>query len=56
MLNSRPPLSPFPLSLVADLAQEAVEKVGQDFLKALDWMLSNEGVVPKSKATLAELS
>jgi hypothetical protein len=56
MLNSRPPPSPFPSSLVADLAQEAIEKVGQDFLKALDWMLSNKGAVPKSKATLVELS
>jgi hypothetical protein len=56
MLNSGPPPSPFPSSLVADPAQEAVEKVGRDFLKALDWMPSDEGAVPKSKATLVELS
>jgi hypothetical protein len=56
MLNCGLPLSLFPSSLVADPAQEAVEKVGQDFLKALDRMPSNEGAVPKSKATSAELS
>jgi hypothetical protein len=56
MLNSRPPLSLFSSSLVADPAQEAVEKVGRDFLKALGRMPSDEGAVPKSKATSAELS
>jgi hypothetical protein len=56
MLNSRPPLSPFPSSLVADLAQEAVEKVDREFLKALDRLFSNEGTVLKGKTTLAELS
>jgi hypothetical protein len=56
MFNSELPLSLFPLSLVTDPAQEAVEKVGQDFLKALDQMLSDEDTVSKSKATSAELS
>jgi hypothetical protein len=55
MFNSRLPLSPFPLLLVANLAQEAIEKVSQDFLKVLDRMLSNKGAVLKSKATLAKL-
>jgi hypothetical protein len=56
MLNSGPPPSPFSSSLVADPAQEAVEKVGRDFLETQYRMPSDEGAVPKSKATSAELS
>ena len=43
------------MSLVADPAQEAVEKFGRDFLKALDRIPSDEDAVPRSKATSAEL-
>jgi hypothetical protein len=56
MLNFGPTSSPFDSLLVADLAQEAEEKVGRDFLKALDRIPSDEGVIPRSKATSAELS
>jgi len=56
MLSSGPPPSPFPSSLVADSAQEAVEKVGRDFLKALDQIPSDEGAIPRSKVMSAKLS
>ena len=56
MLNSRSPPSIFPSSLVTDPAQEAVEKVGRDIVKALDWIPSNKDTVPRSKAALAKLS
>jgi hypothetical protein len=55
MLDAEPPPSPFPSSLIADLAQEAVEKVGWDFLKALGGVLSDKGVVSKKKATLPNI-
>lgn len=56
MLNSEPPPSPLPSLLVADPAQEAVEKVGRDFLKALDQIPFAEGAIPESRATSAERS
>jgi hypothetical protein len=56
MLDSGPPPAPFPSSLVEGPAREAVEKVGRDFLKALNGVLSDEGAVPKSKATSAKFS
>ena len=54
MLDSRLPLSSFPLLLVIDLAQEAIKKVSWDFLKALDKVLSDKGAVFKSKAKSVE--
>jgi hypothetical protein len=56
MLDSGPPPSPLPSSLVADPAQEAVEEVGRDFLKALDRILSDNGAIPRSKEVSVELS
>ena len=55
MLDAGPPPSPFPSSLIADPAQEAVEKVGRDFLKGLGGVLSDEGTVSKRKATSANI-
>lgn len=54
MPNAGPPPSPFPSSLVADPAQEAVEKGGRDILKGLDGVLASEGAVSKSKARSAK--
>jgi hypothetical protein len=56
MLNSGPPTSPFPSSLVTDPAQEAIKKVGRDFLEAPERIPSDEGAVPRSKAMSAVLS
>jgi hypothetical protein len=55
MLDSGPPPSRLPSSLVADPAQEAVEEVGRD-LKALDRILSDKGAIPRSKEVSVELS
>jgi hypothetical protein len=56
MLDSRPPPSPFASPLIADPTQEAVEKVGRDFLKAPGGLLSNESTVSKSRVESAEYS
>lgn len=47
MLDSGSPPPPFPSSLIADLIEEAIKKVGRDLLKALDGGLFGKGVVPK---------
>ena len=53
MLDAGPPPSPFPSSLIADPAQEAVEKIGRDFVKALGRVLCDKSAVSKRKAILA---
>lgn len=55
MLDSGPPPPPPPASsLIADPTQEAVEKAGRDFLKALGGLFSDEGTVSKSRVKSAE--
>lgn len=56
MLDSGPPPSSFASSLIVDLTQEAVEKFGRDFLKALGGLLSDKGIVSKSIVKSAEYS